>query len=230
LKAIQQSAILFLLVSGRGHLLTAHDPASTPITWNREISRIVYKRCGSCHHEGGSAFSLLTYKDARPWAKGIKEEVLERRMPPFAAVKGFGDIRDDDALIQEEIHVIADWVEGGAPEGNDPRLLPKLPDFRTPTKRQTEKVGVETIVSGTLTLGKSRTFVAVRVKRMREGSSIQAVAERPEGTIEPLVWLYRYTAKFDEIYYFRRPLSLPAGTRIKTFPEDAGSIALLAKK
>ena len=102
-RQVRRSAILFLLLSGRGHLLTAHDPSTTPITWNREISRIVYKRCGSCHHEGGSAFSLLTYKDARPWAKGIKEEVLERRMPPFAAVKGFGDIRDDDALTQETL-------------------------------------------------------------------------------------------------------------------------------
>ena len=65
--------------------------------------------------------SLLTYESARPWAKAIKEEVLNRRMPPWGAVKGFGDFRDDPSLTQDEITRIAEWVEGGAPEG-DPAL------------------------------------------------------------------------------------------------------------
>lgn len=71
-------------------IAVAHDPITTQITWNRDISRIIYNRCASCHHDGGEAFSLMSYQVARPWAKAIKEEVLERRMPPFAAVKGFG--------------------------------------------------------------------------------------------------------------------------------------------
>ncbi|HEX4593689.1 MAG TPA: cytochrome c, partial [Bryobacteraceae bacterium] len=116
---------------GAGLALSAHDVISTKITWSREISRIVYKRCASCHHEGGSAFSLMTYTEARPWAKAIKEEVLERRMPPFSAVKGFGELRDDKAITQEELHLIADWVEGGSPEG-EPSLMPKPPDFTAP--------------------------------------------------------------------------------------------------
>ena len=56
----------------------AHDIITTAITWDREISRIVYERCASCHHDGGPAFSLMTYEAARPWAVAIKEEVLER--------------------------------------------------------------------------------------------------------------------------------------------------------
>ena len=47
---------------------------------------------------GAEAFSLMSYQVARPWAKAIKEEVLERRMPPFAAIKGFGVVKDEDAL------------------------------------------------------------------------------------------------------------------------------------
>ena len=74
----------------------------------------------------------MTYQEARPWAKAIKEEVLERRMPPFAAVKGFGPVKEENALTQEEMHLIADWVEGGSPEGDDPKLLPKMPEFNTP--------------------------------------------------------------------------------------------------
>src|SRR6185295_327764 len=69
----------------------AHDPSSVPITWNREISRVVYDRCASCHRPGGTAFSLMTYKDAQPRADAIRAAVMSRQMPPWGAVQGFGD-------------------------------------------------------------------------------------------------------------------------------------------
>src|SRR6267154_407556 len=81
----------------------AHDVITTKLTWNREISRIAFSRCVACHHSGGRAFSLMTYKDARPWAVAIKEEVLSRRMPPWGAVKGFGEFRNDEGLTGEQI-------------------------------------------------------------------------------------------------------------------------------
>jgi hypothetical protein len=56
----------------------------------------------------------------------IKDEVLTRRMPPWNAVKGFGRFKNDLGLTQEELSLIADWVEGGAPEG-DPMLMPVRP-------------------------------------------------------------------------------------------------------
>jgi len=68
--------------------VVADDIITTPITWDREIS---HERCASCYHDGGQAFSLMTYAAARPWAVAIKQEVLERQMPPWGAVKGFGD-------------------------------------------------------------------------------------------------------------------------------------------
>src|ERR1700689_4161627 len=91
----------------------AHDPITTKITWNREISRIVYARCSSCHRQGGTSFSLMDYEEARPWAQAILEEVLERQMPPWGAVKGFGDFRNDQSLTQEQLDLIANWVDGG---------------------------------------------------------------------------------------------------------------------
>ena len=99
-------------------IVLAHDPISTKLTWAQEISRIVYKRCVGCHRpEGKSPMSLLTYEEARPWAKAIKEQVLNRQMPPWGAVKGFGDFSNDASLTQDEINRLAEWVEGGAPEG-----------------------------------------------------------------------------------------------------------------
>ena len=61
----------------------------------------------------------MTYDDARPWAKAIRDEVLARRMPPWGAVKGVGEFRDDPSLSQIEIDMIVNWVEGGAPKGDD---------------------------------------------------------------------------------------------------------------
>jgi len=62
-------------------------------------------------------FPLVTYKDARPWVVAIREEVLQRNMPPWGAIKGFGDFRNDQGLTPEEFELIVRWSEGGVPEG-----------------------------------------------------------------------------------------------------------------
>src|SRR6266480_6131592 len=98
--------------------LFAHEPITTKLTWTREISRVINKHCAGCHHEAGRAMALTTYADARPWAKAIRDEVLNRRMPPWDAVKGVGEFRDDPSLSLPEMDLIVSWVEGGAPEGN----------------------------------------------------------------------------------------------------------------
>ena len=66
--------------------------------------------------------SLATYEEARPWAKAIKEEMLEKRMPPWHAIKGYGEFLGAPALTQREIDMIVNWVEGGAPKGDDKDL------------------------------------------------------------------------------------------------------------
>src|SRR5262245_51093207 len=57
-----------------------------PITFSKEIAPIFYKNCAECHRPGEAApFSILTYKDVRPWAKSIKDKVAKREMPPWHA-------------------------------------------------------------------------------------------------------------------------------------------------
>ena len=91
------------LLSGFAAYLPAHERGTTPITWNREISRLMYDKCASCHRPDGTAFSLMTYQDVQPRLVEIKEAVLSRRMPPWGAVKGFGDFRNDQSLTQEQL-------------------------------------------------------------------------------------------------------------------------------
>jgi hypothetical protein len=202
---------------------SAHDVITTPITFDREISRLLYARCASCHRPGGSAFSLLTYAEARPWAKAIKDEVLERRMPPWGAVKGFGEFQDDQGLTEEQLELVADWVEGGAPEG-DEKYLPKLPEFAS-VKSAPAPAGL--VVDGELTLKSAMTLTGVRVAGAAEGATFMAVAQLPDGSTEPLLWLYDYKPRFDHPYWYTSTQRLPAGARIVLEPRGAGGIALL---
>src|SRR5438067_1408828 len=107
-----------------------HDVITTAITFDREVVRILLDKCASCHHAGGPAFSMLTYGEARPWAVAVKEEILRRRMPPWGAVKGFGEFRNDQGLNSEELERLVSWIDGGVPEGEE-KDLPPMPKFDT---------------------------------------------------------------------------------------------------
>lgn len=204
---------------------SAHDVITTKITYSREISRLVYDRCARCHRPGGAAFSLMTYAEARPWAAAIKEEVLERRMPPWGAVKGFGEFKDDRGLTQEQIELIADWVEGGAPEG-DPKLLPKVPEFsRQRAFRPQSGVPVE----GALTLKTGITLSGIQPQNVLDAGSVMVTATRPDGSVEPLLWLYNYQPKFPQTYWYKGEVHLEAASRIEVMPPGAATIVLLTK-
>jgi len=209
-------------------LAQAHDIITTKITWSKEISRLIYKRCATCHRTGGSSFSLITYDEARPWAKAIKEEVLERRMPPWEAVKGFGEFRDDRGLSQEELETISTWVEGGAPEG-DPKYLPPLPNPAAWQDASAPKGSSEIVLADGAKLPASSHVLAIRAKNLKPGASVQIVAVRPDSSIEPLLWIYKYKPEFHRTYYYVAPLALPAGTRIEMSPPESGTVALFVK-
>jgi hypothetical protein len=202
----------------------AHDPITTKLTWSREISRLIYDRCASCHRPGGAAFSLLTYQDARPWAKAIAEEVLERRMPPWGAVKGFGDFRNDPSLTQEQLNLIANWVEGGAPEGEakDVPSLPKAAPLGSPA------AGRALEIDGPYTVERTVTLRGILPKSVPRTASVRITAEFPDGHVEPLVWLYNYVPRFGHAFLFRKPLLLPKGTIIHGVPRESPIALLIA--
>ena len=195
----------------------AHGIGSTP-TWNREISRIVYDKCASCHRPGGTAFSLMTYGDAQPRGNEIKDAVLARRMPPWGAVKGFGDFKNDQGLMQEQIELVARWVDGGIRRGNNPRQLPKAPTFAVPLPAPTLQ-GMA--ISGEVKLQRPTVVEGLMPQHVPAGRSIRIVAALPGGAVQPLVWLHGYDDRFAHPFLFRQPVTLPAGTVIRGVPADA---------
>ena len=214
---------MFLCFLSAGLKVRAHDVITTKLTWDREISRIVVLRCAVCHHSGGRAFSLMTYAEARPWAVAIKEEVLSRRMPPWGAVKGFGDFRNDKGLTSEQIEWITAWVGGGVPEGDpaDLETNPKIPEPDPPVSTTGELV-----ISGDLRLTKDITVDGIVPLLVPDQQSMQIMATLPGGRIEPLIWLYEYKSKFAHAFLLRTPLKLPKGTLIVGVPKTS-KIALM---
>jgi hypothetical protein len=72
--------------------------------------------------------SLVTFKEARPWARSIKQRVVQRDMPPWHLDKtvGIRQYKNDRSLTDEEIATLARWVDDGAPEGNPADMPPPL--------------------------------------------------------------------------------------------------------
>ncbi|MGH9752276.1 MAG: hypothetical protein ACREA2_05780 [Blastocatellia bacterium] len=125
--AIAVSLFAFLLFASRlPRTGSAHEPITTKVMFNKEIIRILERNCLACHAPGKikSDIPLTIYEEARPWAKAIKEEVLEKRMTPFQAVKGYGGFVHDYTLPQREVELLISWIEGGAPRG-DAKDYPK---------------------------------------------------------------------------------------------------------
>jgi len=103
--------------------------ADAPVTFTKDVAPILYKSCVECHRPTMFApMSLLTYDDARPYARSIKQRVVSRIMPPWGADPAHGEFKNDPRLSQAEIDTIAAWVDGGAVKGNDADL-PKAPQF-----------------------------------------------------------------------------------------------------
>ena len=345
-----------------------HVPITTKIVFNREIAQIFQKKCFQCHTDGNVGVPLTTYKEARPWAVAIKEEILERKMPPWSAAGGYGHFSNDISLTAREISLILSWTDGGAPSGvlladedKQPVFVPSLnsweqgePDeivkvasdmkiaanapFRVdrievstglkqpkwlralqlnPADRRVVRYAAiyearsgrwlgtwtpATLVSampagsavqlpaggklaieigyrgnqdgefaGSADLGlyfaeqkpaqnisaieitaaavnvpakksgervraestiKSATNAAVLWPRLGAGArSFEVTAIRPDGTVEPMLWLNNYRAEWPTSYILKEPVSLPAGTRLvmTAFYDNAGDAALQAK-
>lgn len=101
----------------------ARVAAGTP-TYHKDVLPILQERCQGCHRPGQVApFHLLTYADARGWAKEIKTVTASRQMPPWKAEPGHGEFEGERRLSDGELRTLAAWADGGTPEG-DARRAP----------------------------------------------------------------------------------------------------------
>jgi hypothetical protein len=205
--------LLALSVVGRGF---AHERITTDVTYDREVVRILRDHCASCHGPG-TKVPLMSYAEARPWAKAIRDEVEGGRMPPWSAARGVGDLDEREALAPRAVEILVAWAEGGAPQGDARDLPASLAAPAAPTI-----AGDVLPIRGARTLRAETVVIAVRPQAPAKGS-VEVRAQLPDGTQRPLVWVPRFEQKYARTYGLREPLRLPAGTRVTVFGSGASA-------
>jgi len=100
-------------------IFVAMPALAGPPTFYRDVLPILQNRCQECHRAGEIApMPLVTYREARPWAKAIREATRTRQMPPWFADPCCGKFANDRSLTAAEIDTLGAWATGGAVEGN----------------------------------------------------------------------------------------------------------------
>ena len=104
-----------------------------PPTWYQDVAPLIHARCTGCHVEDGIApFSLTKYEHSAQFADAIVSATESRTMPPFLAqtteeCEPPHPFEDDPTLSEDELTMLRDWAEAGAPEG-DPDAAAPLPE------------------------------------------------------------------------------------------------------
>ena len=112
------SAFALVVVVALPQLMYA-QATNTPITFTKDIAPIIQEKCEACHRPDSIApMSLVTYEQARPWAKAIRERVITRQMPPWHIDKtvGIQKFKNDRSLSDAQIDTIVKWVDAGVPK------------------------------------------------------------------------------------------------------------------
>src|SRR5437016_12013705 len=113
-----KTAIALGLTASLATVFAASKVAKPEVTFSKDVAPILAKNCQGCHRPGEAApMSLMSYREARPWAKAIREAVILKRMPPWYADSHFGKFSNDRSLSQSEIDKLVAWADGGALEG-----------------------------------------------------------------------------------------------------------------
>src|SRR5882724_13146332 len=104
----------------------AADAGKKTVTFTKDVAPIFQAKCEECHRGGtGAPMSLVSFEEARPWAKSIKQRVATHNMPPWHLDKtsGIQHFANDRSLNEDQIATIVKWVDDGAQKG-DPKDMP----------------------------------------------------------------------------------------------------------
>lgn len=182
-----------ILVSGLTSTtpLLAQGQPSGPVTFSKDIAPILQSKCQQCHNpNGGAPMSLMTYDEARPYARSIKTRTgLGPRagvMPPWFLERNIGiqHYKGDPSLSDAQIALIAAWVDGGALQGNpadlppavkmptgdewtlgEPDLVVKSPEIFVPAVAPDRWGSIGTVATG---LGEDRWVKSVEVREVND--------------------------------------------------------------
>ena len=102
--------------------------------FSNEIAPIIYKNCTPCHRPGsGAPFDLVTYEDLKKHLHTVQFSINEKLMPPWPADTSYSHFRDEKVLTKNELFLLNQWIDNGAPIGNVSNI-PKPPEYYNRSK------------------------------------------------------------------------------------------------
>ncbi len=124
---------LALLLAAPASFGAAKDEVEPP-TFYRDVLPVLQENCQTCHRDGGqnlggqvAPMALMSYADARPWAKSIAKQVGARTMPPWhASPEQDGVFHNQRTLEDAEIATLVRWARTGATAGDAADAPPPL--------------------------------------------------------------------------------------------------------
>lgn len=191
-----KTGLLVLLVTlgtGWERTLAAQQAAglssetSADVTFTRDVAPILQENCQVCHQPGAiGPMSLLTYQEARRFARGIGRMVEGRDMPPYQydAHVGIQDLKEDWRMSEDHIATIMAWVAAGAPEG-DPADMPPPVEWPDPAEfRLAERFGQPDVIVASAPydvpeIGQDRWWRPVTPTGVTEERCIMAIETKP---------------------------------------------------
>ena len=128
---MKRDMIPVLLAVGVGVVAVSGVSAQDAPTFSEDVAPILFENCVRCHQPDGiGPMPLMSYEQARTYARRIRQKVSDREMPPWHLDKtvGIQEYKNDISLSDRQIETIVRWVDAGAPQG-DPSRTPPLPDL-----------------------------------------------------------------------------------------------------
>lgn len=127
--------VLLTAMTVLGAEKTSTSPVTTDqgklVTFNKDVLPILQDNCQGCHRPGGiGPMALLTYENARPWAKAIKTAVVNKQMPPWFADAHVGEFRNAPKLTAKDIKTLVAWADTGSLEGETADKSADAPQFQ----------------------------------------------------------------------------------------------------
>jgi mono/diheme cytochrome c family protein len=130
---MKRDMIPVLLAVGLAVVAASEATAQDAPTFSEDVAPILFANCVRCHQPDGiGPMPLMSYEQARTYARRIRQKVSDREMPPWHLDKtvGIQEYKNDISLSDQQIETIVRWVDAGAPQGDPSRTppLPELPD------------------------------------------------------------------------------------------------------
>ena len=224
--------------------LAAAQPAAASaadVTFTKDIVPILQRSCQVCHRAGEMApMSLVTYEEVRPWARSIKNRVVAREMPPWHIDRHIGiqQFKDNPSLSDEEITMVAQWVDNGSPRG-DPADMPPLREFADAAAWQ---IGEPDLVIRYPALpvpaeGPDMFGAVYSPLELDKDRYIKAIQHRPVGDGSRQVIHHALSFAVDQDEFTQMPsvsghflMEYASGKNGEVYPEDSGVLLQAGKK